>query len=261
MPFPDWLVPMAATLTAERFKEPGWIFERKLDGIRLLAFADLPVRDVILDGEAAWDPDSLTAYHVFDILRLDGRDLTRLPLRERLAILKELPLHAPLGTVPEVHGETPWETACEHGWEGVIAKRLDSIHEHKRSKHWLKMKCDATQELVVGGFTDPQGAPGAWRAARRVLRRGRPRLRRQGRHRLQHRAAARPARATRSPGDSGGSLHAREGLTPVARPLVAPQLVVQVAFMEWTGHDTLRHPRLVGIRADKNARDVVREKA
>ena len=52
----------------------------------------------------------------------------------------------------------PWERARREGWEGVIAKRRGSPYEHRRSKHWLKMKCEASQELVVGGFTDPQGA-------------------------------------------------------------------------------------------------------
>ena len=50
-----------------------------------------------------------------------------------------------------------WERACAEGWEGVIAKRRDSPYEHRRSKHWLKMKCEATESFVVGGFTDPQG--------------------------------------------------------------------------------------------------------
>src|SRR5205809_6948979 len=53
--------------------------------------------------------------------------------------------------------EKPWERACSEGWEGVIAKRRDSLYEQRRSPHWLKMKCEASQELVVGGFTDPQG--------------------------------------------------------------------------------------------------------
>ena len=52
----------------------------------------------------------------------------------------------------------PWERARREGWEGVIAKRRGSPYEHRRSKHWLKMKCEASQEFVVGGFTDPQGA-------------------------------------------------------------------------------------------------------
>src|SRR2546427_7316371 len=105
--FPDWLEPMAATLTQERFTGPEWIFERKFDGIRLLAFkqgtdvrlfsrnrlpqnipavatslASLPVREVILDGEITWGAGGV-AYHVFDIMWLDGRDLRSLPLDER----------------------------------------------------------------------------------------------------------------------------------------------------------------------------------
>ena len=114
--FPDWVEPMAATLTQERFTGPDWLFERKLDGIRLLAFKrgstvtlysrnrlpqnhvyptvveaieKLPVKDAILDGEATgvWGHSTgRTTYHVFDVLRLDGRDVTLLPLEERRAL-------------------------------------------------------------------------------------------------------------------------------------------------------------------------------
>src|SRR2546428_223591 len=109
--FPEWVVPMAATLTQERFTGPEWIFERKLDGIRMLAFkngtdvklysrnrllqhypavaeaiAGLPVRDVIFDGEAAWDSASRIAYHIFDILWLEGRSVMPLPFDERRAL-------------------------------------------------------------------------------------------------------------------------------------------------------------------------------
>ena len=59
--------------------------------------------------------------------------------------------------MPALDDPKPWERACAEGWEGVIAKRRDSPYEQRRSKHWLKMKCEASQELVVGGFTDPQG--------------------------------------------------------------------------------------------------------
>ena len=180
MSFPEWVVPMAATLTQERFTGPDWIFERKLDGIRLLAFkqgrdvrlfsrnrlpqhmpsiadaiAALPVRDAVLDGEATWD--RATAYHVFDVMWLEGKSVERLPLDERRALLNGLPLRAPLLRVPELKDRTPWDRACAEGWEGVIAKRRDSIYEHRRSPHWLKMKCEASQDFIVGGFTDPQG--------------------------------------------------------------------------------------------------------
>src|ERR1051326_8059971 len=179
--FPDWLVPMAATLTQERFAGPEWIFERKYDGIRLLAFrkgadvrlfsrnrlpqdcppvaaavANLNVKDVILDGELTWGKPR-PAYHVVDVLWLNGRDLMSRPLEERRAAIETLALKPPLHRVTLLTGERPWERACNEGWEGVIAKRRDSLYEHRRSPHWLKMKCEASQELVVGGFTDPQG--------------------------------------------------------------------------------------------------------
>src|SRR5205814_2746367 len=97
-------------------------------------------------------------YHVFDVLWLDGRDLMALPLDARREVLTALPLRPPLLRVERLDDARPWERACTEGWEGVIAKRRDSLYEHRRSPHWLKMKCEASQELVVGGFTDPQGA-------------------------------------------------------------------------------------------------------
>src|SRR5438132_1739276 len=146
---------MAATLTQDRFTGPEWIFERKFDGIRLLAFKQggdvrlfsrnrlpqhmppivdairkMPVRDAILDGEVTWDPStslgaSRIAYHVFDVLWLDGRDATSLPLEERRALLRDLPLHPPLRRVQALDDPKPWERAAAEGWEGVIAKRRD----------------------------------------------------------------------------------------------------------------------------------------
>jgi len=165
MRFPEWVVPMAATLTQERFTGLEWIFERKYDGIRLLAFrkgtsvrlfsrnqlpqhypsiADvigaLLVNEVILDGEVDWGGPSV-AYHVFDILWLNGRNLMPLPLMERRAILRDLGLRSPLYAVAEITGEKPWDRACREGWEGVIAKLRDSPYEHRRSPYWLKMTC------------------------------------------------------------------------------------------------------------------------
>src|SRR5438128_4887998 len=132
---------MAATLTQERFTGPDWVFERKLDGIRLLAFknerevrllsrnrllqnssypavakaiADLPVQEVILDGEATgvWGKQGEVTYHVFDVPWLEGRDLTPLPLDERRRILEDLPLKPPLVLVARLDDSTPWERAC-----------------------------------------------------------------------------------------------------------------------------------------------------
>ena len=120
----------------------------------------LPHDTLILDGEATggWGRQGKADYNVFDVLWIDGRDVRPLPLDERRAILKTLRFALPVARVAALTGDAPWERACREGWEGVIAKRRDSPYEGKRSKAWLKMKCEASQELVVGGFTDPQGS-------------------------------------------------------------------------------------------------------
>lgn len=280
---PDWLEPMAATLTQERSLGTGWVYERKFDGIRLLAYkrgrdvqlfsrnrlpqrlpsvaeavAALPVKDVILDGEVAWDGAS--SYHVFDVLWLDGANTTTLPLEERRALLKSLPFTAPMKRVDLVRDANPWERASREGWEGVIAKRTGSPYEHRRSKHWLKIKVECSQELVVGGFTDPQGARvglgallvGYYEGDDLVF-----------------------AGKIGTGFDTKLLLDLRKRLDPLELPTppftkavglprlrahwVKPKIVVQVSFTEWTGNNKLRHPRLIGVRFDKNARDVVRE--
>ncbi|MET0212739.1 MAG: non-homologous end-joining DNA ligase [Vicinamibacterales bacterium] len=295
--FPDWVVPMAATLTQERFTGPDWIFERKLDGIRLLAFkkgrdiqlfsrnqleqhnpaiadaiAALPHRELILDGEVTgvWGPASTReadkprglAYHVFDVLWMDGRDVMSLPLDERRALLKTLPLRAPLRCVAALDDEKPWERACAEGWEGVIAKRRDSVYEHRRSPNWLKMKCEASQELVVGGFTDPQGARvglgallvGYFEGEDFVFA-GKVGTGFDTKMLLDLRAKFDRIEIDKPPFTKA------TGLPRLRAHWVKPQIVVQVAFIEWTVHDKLRHPRLLGIRTDKSAREVVRERA
>jgi bifunctional non-homologous end joining protein LigD len=282
MQFPEWIVPMAATLTQERFAGPEWIFERKYDGIRLLAFRQgnsvrlfsrnqlpqhsppiasaigaLPVDQVILDGEVDWGRS--VEYHIFDILWLDGRDLMRLPLMERRAILHDLGLRPPLYTVAEITGEKPWEKACREGWEGVIAKRRDSLYEHRRSPSWLKMKCEASQELVVGGFTEPQGRRRGLGAlllgyfdsddfvfAGKVGTGFDTKQLVELRARLDALEIAQ-SRFTKAVGPR------------IRAHWVRPEIVVQVAFIEWTVHGKLRHARFLGMREDKSAREVARE--
>jgi ATP-dependent DNA ligase len=286
--FPDWLEPMAATLTQERFTGPDWTFERKLDGIRLLAYkhgdlvrlwsrnrlpldaaypavADavraLPVGDVILDGEATggWGRLGRGDYHVFDILHLDGRDLTAQPLVDRRATLDRLPLRLPLERVRALDDPRPWERACADGWEGVIAKRRDSPYEHRRSRHWLKMKCEISRDFVVGGFTDPQGARvglgalllGYFDGADFVFA-GKLGTGFDTRLLLDLRARLDALEISASPFTRAA------GLPRLRAHWVRPEIVVRVAFIEWTGHGKLRHPRLVGVRDDRAARDVTK---
>jgi ATP-dependent DNA ligase len=280
--FPEWVEPMAATLTQERFNGPEWTFEQKVDGIRLLAFRDgrdvrllsrnrlpqdcpavarqvaaLPVGQVILDGELAW---SGTTYHVFDVLWLDGRDLRALALDERRAVLAGLPLRPPLERVRQVDDPRPWELACAEGWEGVIAKRRDSPYQPRRSRHWLKMKCEASQELVVGGFTEPKGRRVGLGAllvgyyhggdlvfAGKVGTGFDAKLLRDLRARLE--AVEIPS----APFARGS------GLPRLGAHWARPEVVVQVAFIEWTVHGKLRHARLLGLGGAKSPREVTRE--
>ena len=280
---PDWLEPMAATLTQERFVGSEWLFERKFDGIRLLAYkrgddirlysrnrlpqnlpavaravAGLPVDEVILDGEVTWDGES--GYHVFDVLWLNGQLVTALPLEDRRTLLQSLPFEPPVRRVELIDDRTPWERARREGWEGVIAKRAGSPYEHRRSKHWLKMKCETTQDLVVGGFTDPQGARVGLGALLVGYHEGQDfvfagkvgtgfdtKLLLDLRRRLDALEIPMPpfTKAT--------------GLPRLRAHWVRPEIVIQVAFIEWTGHGKLRHPRLLGVRLDREAGNVVRD--
>ncbi len=275
---------MAATLTQERFTGPEWIFERKYDGIRLLSFrngsmvrllsrnrlpqnypavteaiAALAVDEVILDGEVDWGSRDIQ-YHVFDILWLNGRSLMGLPLTERLATLHKLTLSPPLHAVRQIAGDKPWEQACRDGWEGVIAKRRDSLYEQRRSPHWLKMKCEASQELVIGGFTDPQGKRQGLGAllvgyfeGEDLVFAGKVGTGLDTKQLVGLRSRLDGIEIPRSPFTQA------VGLPRVRAHWVRPEVVVQVAFLEWTVHRKLRHGRLLGIREDKAARDVVRE--
>ena len=163
--FPDWIVPMAATLTQERFTRPEWSFERKFDGIRLLAYkkgkqvqlfsrnhlpqnlpsiskaiANLPHRELILDGEIDWHAvvgthaSSRAAYHIFDIMWIDGRETMSLPLEERRALLAQLPLKPPLRRVVELNpsvSESQMPSANEL-WP-ITSSRLNPLIARKLS--------------------------------------------------------------------------------------------------------------------------------
>jgi bifunctional non-homologous end joining protein LigD len=281
---------MAATLTQERFTGPDWAFERKLDGIRLFAYksgadvrllsrnrlpqndaypevtravAELPQEELILDGEAlgVWgNRNEAVSYHVFDVLWIDGRDVTVLPLDERNAVLDKIPLRAPLVRVDRLTDESPWERACAEGWEGVIAKRRDSLYEHRRSPYWLKMKCEASQEFVVGGFTDPQRSRvgfgallvGYYQGDEFVFA-GKVGTGFDTKMLVDLRARFDKLEVEKSP------FTRAIGLSRLGAHWVKPEIVVQVAFIEWTVNGKLRHSRLLGLRNDKSPPEVVRE--
>jgi bifunctional non-homologous end joining protein LigD len=297
--------PMKAVLSDEPFSDPGWIFERKLDGIRCIAIGDRsgvslmsrtarrmndqfpeiaealerdPADDFVLDGEVVAMRDGVSSfellqqrhrrrvpvyYYVFDAPFLDGEDLRPVPLRERKARLRRaLEFHGPIRFNPHrngEHGEELFREACRKGLEGVIAKRADSPYTGKRSRDWLKLKCHAEQELVIGGFTAPKGSRtdfgallvgynenGALRYAGKVgTGFGHETLRELG-------ARLRELEQDSSPFPPFKPI-------PPGTRWVRPELVAQIGFAEWTRDGRLRHPRFLGLRDDKPAREVVRE--
>jgi DNA ligase D-like protein (predicted ligase) len=305
-PPPDGAAAMKATLTKDHFSDPGWIFERKLDGIRCIAvrdagagvrllsrnnlpldrrypevaavLAEAPQDRFAIDGEVVAFAGSVTSFarlaqrgqrpvrvffYVFDVLWLDGYDVRPLPLLSRKRLLREvLAFHGPvrLSTHRNGEGEAYFDHACRHGWEGLIAKRADSPYTSSRSRDWLKFKCEQGQELVIGGWTEPRGS----RTEFGALLVG---YFRDGELRYAGKVGTGFDRETLA--SLGEALRSREvAQAPFADAAsirergvhwVAPELVAQIGFMEWTSAGRLRHPRFLGLRDDKPARQVVRE--
>ena len=316
---PSWVEPELATLTRDRFSDPDWIYERKLDGERCLAFCgpggvqlrSRNQRDItttfpevaealaaqrqdgdggglVLDGEVVAfdgtqtrferlqhrlglvDPDPElvrsvpVVYHMFDVMYSGGNDTRQLPLLERKEILaRAVSYRDPLRYTEHRAGDGLgfYAQACHDGWEGLIAKLASAPYVSGRNKNWLKFKCESGQELVVGGFTDPQRSRvgfgalllGYYSPGGELVYAGKV--------------------GTGFDNETLRSLRARlDGLAQDAAPFqagppvrergvhwVRPELVAEVGFSEWTDAGELRHPRFQGLRDDKSAREVVRE--
>lgn len=308
---PEWMDPILAVLTDDRFSDPDWIYERKLDGERLLIFrnrdrirlmtrngnevsgtypeladalAKQPSDDFVADAEVvAFDgpvssfsrlqkrmqiKDATSArgsevevrLYLFDLMHLDGRDLTGLPQRERKSVL----LHALSFDDPVRYtahrneaGEAYLEEACEKGWEGLIAKDADAPYVHGRSRNWLKFKCAAGQELIIAGFTEPSGERTGFGALLLGYYED-GRLRYAGKvgtgfdedFLTRFRQTLEERRRKTCPFDEAVDEKAC---------WVRPDLVAEIGFTEWTDDGRLRHPRFLGLRRDKAAEDVRRE--
>ncbi|MEU6031594.1 non-homologous end-joining DNA ligase [Streptomyces tauricus] len=305
--------PMLATPSDRRDFPGDWVFERKLDGVRVLAvreggrvrllsrtgnrlddtypeivaaLAAQSCADFTVDGEIVAFTHGRTdfgrlqqrmgltrrrdveasavdvTYCLFDLLRLEGADTTRLPLRARKSLLRRaLTYRAPLRLTTHRNegGAELLADACARGWEGLIAKRADSPYAPRRSPDWLKLKCSLEQEFVIGGYTEPGGSRAGFGA---LL--------------LGHfeNDGLRYAGKVGTGFDRRTLLALRGALDELALPAspftdrvreagahwAEPVLVAQIAFTEWTRDGMLRHPRFLGLRYDKPAREVVRER-
>jgi DNA ligase D-like protein (predicted ligase) len=305
-PLPGFEAPMKATLTDERFSDPGWIYERKLDGIRCLAIrggdgvqlysrndlsqnARYPElvdalnaeahKEFVVDGEVVaftgnrtdfgkltqrhrLGPDRVRVfYYVFDVLYVAGRDTTQLPQRTRKAVLRRaLSFHGNVRYTPHRNreGEAYYRHACAKKWEGLIAKRAGAPYVHGRSRDWLKFKCAAEQELVIGGYTAPKGSRTVLGALLVGYYEGK-RLRYAGKVGTGFdRATLNDLGARLEPLQRDDSPFADE-VKERSVTWVEPKLVAQIGFSEWTADGRLRHPRYLGLREDKPAEEVVRE--
>lgn len=250
------------------------------------AAAALPVRTALLDGEAvvqddrgrsdfgalqaALSPGQATGvtYFAFDLLHLDGFDLTRSPLRLRKELLARL-LDRDVGPIRisehvRGRGAAVHREACRLGLEGIVSKRAEAPYTPGRGRSWRKVKCLRRQELVVVGWTEPRGSRVGLGALVLAVHDERGRLVRAGRVGTGFDAEQlRALRARLAPLEREDPPVVDPPTGARARSIhwVRPELVAEVTFTGWTTDGALRHPVFVALREDKDPGEVVREEA
>lgn len=217
-------------------------------------------------------PDHAVVFYAFDLLRLDGRDLTKLPLVERKARLAPVVASSGILLSQALPGSAAQVIAAVRalGLEGVVAKRKSSPYQAGvRAESWLKLKLDRQQEFVIGGYRPgPHGVDallvglyedGGLRFAGKVRAGFTPHVRRDVF------AALAPLHAAACPFvDLPNSRTSHWGGGVTAEQMkemrwLHPTLVAQIRFVEWTADGHLRHAAFLGLRGDKGARQVTRE--
>ncbi len=243
----------------------------------------LPAEAALLDGEVcALDENGRSdfallrerlstggdlVYIAFDLLELDGRDLTREPLLQRKERLEQLLSAQHPGSAVRyanhlfANGQYVLEALCHDGFEGVIAKRIDAPYRGRRTRDWLKVKCSRRQEFVIVGWS-PSSRRNTFASLLLAT----------------HERGILTYRGRVGTGFSESTLEQiqalldgrkREG-SPVAKVpravertarWVTPDQVAEVSFTEFTRDGLLRHPAFVSLRTDKPAKQVVRERS
>jgi DNA ligase D-like protein (predicted ligase) len=226
------------------------------------SFGRLQQRLGIRNPSADLIAENPVVYTIFDLLEVDGEDLTQranLERRARLANVIRPRAAVQLSEAWRGDSDERFAKACRSGWEGLIAKRADAPYVRGRSRDWLKLKCAWEQELVIGGYTDPAGS----RTDFGALLVG---YYEQGRLRYAGKVGTGYTAATlRDLGTRLRRLETAESPFVDARPVprgthwVRPELVAQIGFAEWTKDARLRQPRFLGLRDDKPPGEVVRE--
>jgi bifunctional non-homologous end joining protein LigD len=201
-------------------------------------------------------------YYIFDILYLDGYDLRALPLIERKTILEKTITEndaIKLSSYIEEHGEKLFKKVQQKGLEGIIAKRKSSTYQSRRRSDWKKIKQVHMQEAVICGFTEPNGSrKGFGSLVLGVYENNELRyVGHAGGGLNQEQLQKLRAQLNRLITVSSPFTHPPQTNTPAT--WVLPHLVCQVSFTEWTQDGLLRHPVYIGLRDDKDPRDVQRE--
>jgi bifunctional non-homologous end joining protein LigD len=246
----------------------------------------LPAQRLLLDGEVAvllsdgrtsfqalqhalGRPSAHLVYFVFDLLHLDGQDLRAAPLQARKDALEALLARAPeAGSIRfsgHVAGQGPefFRQACRRGIEGIVSKRRDVPYQGGRGGAWLKVKCFARQELVIGGFTEPEGSRtglgallvGHYDSEGRLVFAGKVGTGFTHKTLVDLRRRLTPLEQRDCPFE----VSAPTGVLRRNAHWVRPELVAEVAFFEWTEDGRLRHPSFQGLREDKAPREIRRE--
>jgi bifunctional non-homologous end joining protein LigD len=299
--------PMKAVSGVLPTETEGWAYEIKWDGFRSLAVIDgetvtvyssngidvtakrselaglwrgLHGRQAVLDGElVALDDqgrprfqllggDTPVTYVLFDLLELDGKDLTGLPFRDRRRLLDQAMEPGPhwlVGPWQEGDGAALLEASRARDLEGIMAKRLDSPYlPGRRSSAWRKIKNRYRQEMVIGGWTEGERARASTFGSLLVGHYEDDVLRYAGGVGTGFtdkvlRAVSAELAARAVPACPFDPPPTRVQLRHQRAHWVRPELVAEVEFAEWTDEGILRHPSFLGLRDDKDAREVVRE--
>src|SRR6056297_1113348 len=203
-------------------------------------------------------------YYIFDILHIDDYAISKIPLKERKKILyKAIKFNDPIRYSAHIaeDGEAYYKEACQKGWEGVIAKDALANYVHSRSKKWLKFKCETKQELVIAGYTDPQGERIGFGALLIGFYKNK---------KLQYAGKVGTGFSDKVLEELYAKMKKREiDTNPFEQQdikvknahWIKPELVGAFKFTEWTNDNRLRHPSFQGLRHDKDAKEVVKEKA
>ena len=253
------------------------------------ALATLKVKDAVLDMEAVVsDSEGKTSFqklqgalggggnaenigaYVFDLLYLDGKDLTRLPLISRKEHLRRLLKSTPATSLRYSEHSAGGANellarACDRGLEGIVSKQADAPYQTGRQKSWLKSKCARRQEFIILGYSDARTGERALGALYLGYMKG-GRLRYAGKvgtgftmksaRDLKERFTALAVQKPLMTRADTGAVPAREFN---AIHWIRPVLLCELTFTEWTDDGRIRHPSFQGLREDKNAQDVRRE--